>query len=130
MAGVVNKHYAISPLVADFNDDGYPDLVWVNLDGPVRAFLNEGGDAHYLKVKLPDAPESLGAIVRVTTGDGQTLTRHLVSNEGLLSEQSHVLIFGLGDVASVSRVEVTPLFGQKRTIDSPDIDTTLSVALD
>jgi hypothetical protein len=130
VAGVVNKHYAISPLVADFNDDGYPDLIWVNLDGPTRAFLNEGGNAHYLKVRLPDSPGALGAVVRVTTGDGQTLTRHLVSNEGLLSEQSHVLFFGLGDATSVSRVEVTPLSGPKRTIRSPEIDTTLSVRLD
>lgn len=129
-AGVVNKHYAIAPLVADFNDDGYPDLVWVNLAGPVRAFLNEGGDAHYLKVKLPDTPESLGAIVRVTTSDGRTFTRHLVSNEGLLSEQSHVLVFGLGDTTAVSRVEVSLLSGEKRIIDSPDVNTTLSVGLD
>ena len=127
VAGIVNEHYAIAPLVADFNDDGYPDLVWVNLDGPVRAFLNEGGDAHYLKVELPDSPESLGAIVRVTTGDGKTFTRHLVSNEGLLSEQSHVLLFGLGQATSVARVEVTLLSGRKRIIDAPAIDSTLEV---
>ena len=127
VAGVVNKYYAITPLVADFNDDGYPDLLWVNLDGPVRAFLNEGGEAHYLKVRLPDGPESLGAIVRVTTGSGQTFTRHLVSNEGLLSEQSHVLVFGLGNATRVSRVEVTLLSGETRTIDSPAIDSTLVV---
>jgi hypothetical protein len=104
--------------------------VWVNLDGPVRAFLNDGGDAHYLKVRLPDDPESLGAIVRVTTGNGQTFTRHLVSNEGLLSEQSHVLFFGLGNATSVSRVEVTLLSGQRRTIDSPAMDSTLAVRWD
>ncbi len=127
VAGVANEHFAIAPLVADFNDDGYPDLVWVNLDGPVRAFLNEGGDAHYLKVKLPDSPESLGAIVRVTTGDGQTFTRHLVSNEGLLSEQSHVLLFGLGQATSVARVQVTLLSGRKRVIEAPGIDSTLEV---
>jgi len=126
-AGVANERYAITPLVADFNDDGYPDLIWVNLDGPVRAFLNEGGDAHYLKVKLPDAPESLGAIIRVVTGDGRTLTRHLVSNEGLLSEQSHVLSFGLGETTAVSRVDVTLLSGVRQTIDSPAIDSTVEV---
>ncbi len=33
-AGVRNRAYGISPLVADFNADGYPDLVHVNLLGP------------------------------------------------------------------------------------------------
>ena len=32
-AGVQNFHYSISPLTADFNQDGYPDLVHVNLAG-------------------------------------------------------------------------------------------------
>jgi len=127
VAGLVNEHYAITPLVADFNDDGYPDLVWVNLDGPARAFLNDGGDGHYLKVKLPDDPHSLGAVVRVTTGDGQTLTRHFVSNEGLLSDQSHVLFFGLGDAESVTRVDVGFLSGEKWTIENPKINSTLRV---
>src|SRR5207248_1621804 len=32
-AGVENRYYAISPLVADLNQDGYPDLIYANLDG-------------------------------------------------------------------------------------------------
>jgi hypothetical protein len=126
-AGVANPYYGISPLVADFNDDGYPDLLWVNLDGPVRAFLNEGGDGRYLKIKLSDRPRSLGAIARVTTDRGQTFTRHFVSNEGLCSDQSHVLFFGLAGAGAVTRVEVSFLDGQTWTIDNPKIDTTLRV---
>jgi hypothetical protein len=50
-----------------------------------------------------------------------------VSNEGLLSEQSHVLVFGLGDATSVARVEVTLLSGQRRTVNAPAIDATLTI---
>jgi hypothetical protein len=67
------------------------------------------------------------ATARETTGDGRTFTGHLVSNEVLLSEQSHVLFFGLGDATAVSRVEVALLSGKTQTIESPAIDSTLEV---
>ena len=34
-AGTVNKNYAITPITSDFNQDGYPDLIYTNLNGPV-----------------------------------------------------------------------------------------------
>ena len=43
-SGVRNREYGIAPLVADFNQDGYPDLVHVNILGPQNVFLSEGGD--------------------------------------------------------------------------------------
>ncbi len=42
-SGVVNEHYGITPLVSDFNKDGYLDLVWVNIDSPTKVFMNKGG---------------------------------------------------------------------------------------
>ncbi len=127
VAGIANPFFGITPLVADFNDDGYPDLLWVNLNGPTRAFLNEGGDRSYLKIRFNDQPRSLGAIARVTTDLGQTYVRHLVANEGLCSDQSHVLLFGLDDARAVDRVEVSFLDGEKRIIEAPPINTTLRI---
>lgn len=49
-SGVVNKHFAITPLISDFNLDGYQDLVWVNISGPAKVFLNKGGDNNYLQL--------------------------------------------------------------------------------
>lgn len=113
-AGVVNKRYSISPLLADFNDDGYPDIVHVNLAGRSQAFFSEGGDANFLKVKLPNQVSSIAASVEVELSDGSTLTRQFISGEGLCSDSSHVLIFGLGD-QHVTRVEVTLMGGGTRS---------------
>ena len=96
-AGVVNKRYSISPLTADFNADGYPDIVHVNIAGRSQAFLSTGGDAGFLKVKLPNHVSSIAATVQVTLDDSTTLTKSFISGEGLCSDPSHVLVFGLDD---------------------------------
>lgn len=106
VAGVENRYYGMAPLASDFNRDGYPDLVFMNLAGPIRAFLNNGGTNTALSVILPDTPESLGARVTVTTADGKKLYRQVVTGVGMLSDQSHTLIFGLGGNPVARSVEV------------------------
>ena len=96
-SGVQNRAFGISPLTADFNQDGYPDLDHVNLLGQQKAFLSKGGDQGFLKIKLPNTVDSIGAEVSVTIDDGTTLIQTFVVGEGLVSDQSHVLTFGLGD---------------------------------
>jgi hypothetical protein len=127
-SGVVNRAYEISPLVADFNGDGYPDLIRANLDGAALAFVNAGGPNHYLKVRLPDNAGSMGARVTVTTAKGRQLTDWHVTGEGLVADQTHVLTFGLGDETAVTTVEVKYPNGKSRTINNPKIDRVLVVA--
>ncbi len=112
-AEVQNRLYGITPLSADFNQDGYPDLIHVNLLGPQKVFLSRGGDANYLKVKLPNTVASVSAQVTVTSADGSLLRQSFVVGEGLCSDQSHMLIFGLGQQKAKS-VEVKYLNGQSR----------------
>ena len=96
-AGVQNRYFGISPLTADFNKDGYPDLIHVNLLGPQKVFLSNGGDANYLKVKLANTVASIGAKVKVVLEDGSSLHNTFVVGEGLCSDQTHILTFGLGN---------------------------------
>jgi hypothetical protein len=112
-AGVVNKRYSIAPLTADFNDDGYPDIVHVNVAGRSQAFLSSGGDAKYLKVKLPNNVTSIAATVAVTLTDGTTIKKPFISGEGLCSDSSHVLTFAIGD-HRVTKVSVSYLDGRRQ----------------
>ena len=125
-AGLLNRNYEITPLLADFNDDGYRDVIRINLAGPSYAFLSGGGRNRFLKVQLPDTPRSLGARVEVTAG-GQKLTQQFTSGEGLCSDQSHELIFGLGEVKKVDAVSITYANGTTKTIESPRTGQTLRV---
>jgi hypothetical protein len=117
-SGVINTGFGISPITADFNGDGYPDLVHVNIAGKSKVYINNGGDANYLKVKLPDTIASVAAKIRVQRSDGEVIYRDFVSGEGLCSDQSHIQIFGLEN-ATATEVSVQYIDGQtdKRTGD-------------
>lgn len=111
-SGVINSEYSISPLSADFNQDGYPDIVHANIAGRSAAFISQGGDANFLKVKLPNTVGSIAAKIAVTRKDGQAIYRDFVSGEGLCSDQSHIQIFGLGS-SSVTSVVVRYIDGRE-----------------
>ena len=110
-SNIVNKRFSISPITADFNKDGYPDLVHVNLEGKSKAFISKGGKATYLKVQLPSTIESIAAKITVKLDNGKTLYRDYVSGEGLLSDQSHIQIFGLAN-AKATEVSVKYINGK------------------
>ncbi len=120
--------FIISPLTADFNNYGYPDLIHVNLSGPIKAFINNGGKSNFIKVKLPNNLTSIGATIKVVTGSGKTYTAPYINGEGLCSDQSHILIFGLGDEDKVQSVTVHYLSGSKKVLKNPSINTTLKVS--
>lgn len=110
--GISNKEYGITPLTADFNQDGYPDLVHVNLLGPQQVYLSKAGGQNYLKVKLPNVVRSIGARVSVELENGEVLNQYFVVGEGLVSDQSHVLVFGLNNLLA-NKVSVQFLDGDK-----------------
>ena len=126
-AGLVNRYYEITPLVADFNNDGYRDIIKVNLAGKSRAFISNAGKAGYLKIRLPETPHSLGAFVEVEREDGIKLTQQFTSGEGMSSDQAHELIFGLGDQPGVKKVLVTYANGKGLELGPQKANTTLSV---
>lgn len=113
-AGVVNRLYSISPLTADFNNDGYPDIVHANLNSASKLFMSKGKEANYLKVSLNDTVDSIGATVKVTLADGTILSRPYVSGEGLCSDSSHTIIFGLAK-GTATEVSVAYMNGKKET---------------
>lgn len=111
-AGIENRLFSISPISADFNQDGYPDLVHVNIASKPKAFISRGGSNNYVKVKLPDTVESIGAVVTVTSASGKKQSRPFILGEGLCSDQSHTLIFGLADDKAVA-IDVSYLNGKR-----------------
>lgn len=112
-SGVINREYSISPLTADFNQDGRPDIVHANLNGNSKLFLSTAGKGNYLKVALGSDVASIGANVKVELSSGKILSRPYVSGEGLCSDSSRIIIFGLAD-ASVKSIEVTYVNGVRK----------------
>ncbi len=129
-AGVVNKHSAITPLTADFNNDGYPDLAYCNIDGPARVWINNGGQSNYIKVDFDVNARTVGAKVTLTKADGKQLHDWLIIGEGLGSDQSHTLIFGLKDNEQVQSVEVKYVDGTKESVLAPRVNISLKFPLE
>jgi len=125
-SGVVNPHFAITSLVSDFNQDGYLDMIWVNIDTPSLAYINKGGDNNYLQVDLGESVNVQGAKVTVTTPT-KTLTEWLVTGEGLASDQTALLQFGLGKDTSVSNIKVWLANDKEINVNNPKINTIIDL---
>ena len=96
--GLNNPYFAHAPLIADFNGDGRPDVLWLNMDGPARAFLNNSSH-NYVSVALPDDVATLGTTVRVETDAGVSYARQVLASVGFMTDQTPELVFGLGAYA-------------------------------
>ena len=104
-SGVENPYYGITSLASDFNQDGYLDMILININTPSPAYLNKGGSNNFVQIDLEDNAEAQGAKVTVST-PSKTSTDWLVTVEGLASDQTALLQFGLGKDTEVSSVLV------------------------
>ncbi len=121
-AGVVNRNYAESPLTSDFNKDGYPDLLYANLDGQVKAFINKGGDNNFIAFRFTENAEYVGSHITLKLGENQVLSDVYVIGEGLGSDQSSTVTFGLGKEKEPQSALITLPTGEQITLDKPAIN--------
>ena len=96
---------------ADFDNDGDLDLLMTTNNGPARLLRNDGGnDNRVLRVVTVGSASNrngIGATVRLTLDNGQTLWSMVKTGSSYLSQSELPLTFGLGGAAAVKSVEVT-----------------------
>jgi len=114
--------------MSDFNQDGYLDMIWTNIGSPTLAYLNNGGENNYLDVKLEDNAKTLGAKIVVTTESGKTLTEDFIVGEGLSSDQSATIHFGLGNEQAKS-VTVNYVNHEPQTINNPTTNSVMEILI-
>jgi enediyne biosynthesis protein E4 len=109
--GVDALEDARSAVFFDMDNDGYPDLLVVNLSEqqPIRLYHNEGGEKLNWLTVLPVGIESnrqaVGATIRVTAAN-QTTVQPVVAGQGYQTSYYGPIHFGLGHAQSASQVEV------------------------
>lgn len=96
-----------APLVADLNGDAYPDVVFAPPGGEAQAWLNAGGNAAALELRLPIAPPQLGSRV-----DAVAPGFHATALSGQTAMPAagphHRVVLGLGRRAGEVRLNVEP----------------------
>jgi hypothetical protein len=103
--------------VADLDNDGRPDLVFCNINEPVRILRNEApADRHWLGVELVgrERRDVVGARLTLDTGD-RKLVRFLAGGRSYLSGCDPRRLFGLGSGTAVRRLTIEWPSGAPRT---------------
>jgi len=120
--GLDNPYFGQAPVIVDLNGDGKQDLLWLNIDGPARAFLNTTR-SNYLTIVVPDTVAAIGTRISVETDSGKSDTRLVIGTVGMLTDQTPELSFGLDDRKQAVRVVIQRPNGQTEVIPTPPINT-------
>jgi hypothetical protein len=119
--GLENKYFGQSPVIVDLDGDGRQDLVWLNIDGPARAFLNTT-PGHYVTIVVPDTVANIGTTITLETNRGRSYTRAVVGTVGMLTDQTPELSFGLGHHEQILRAVIQRPNGQTEVISAPPVN--------
>ncbi len=110
-----------SSVMFDLDQDGDLDIVTNDFNSEPQVLVSDLAQrraVHWLGVSLVGTSsnrDGLGAAVRVSVG-GRVLTQWNDGKSGYLSQSAMPLYFGLGDAATVDRVEVTWSSGRTQVV--------------
>ncbi len=113
-----------SSAIFDLDNDGDLDIVTNEFnDGPqvLVSNLSQRSQLAYLKIKLKGSQsngDGLGAVVRVHAGDN-VYTKVQDGQSGYLSQSSMPLYFGLGDAATIDKIEIRWPSGHQQSLPGP-----------
>jgi len=120
-----NKAYGHVPLIADVDGDGRNDIVWANMNGPARVYLNRT-PGQFLAVRLPDSPASIGARIRLEGINAPVQV--IVAGEGLTSDRTMLRVFGFpADAPMPSALLIDWPDGRSTRIEAPPIGEVISI---
>ncbi len=126
----------------DYDNDGFPDILVVENNGPARLWHNEGGNReqgtgnsqassrnHWIRFKLVGKKsnrDGIGALITLKAS-GVTQRQWVKSGSSFLSQSSLRVTFGLGKATQVEEVEVLWPSGQHDKVRLAGVDQVVTV---
>lgn len=123
-------HLSRAVAICDWNRDGRMDVAVTDLIDPFALLENRTQTPyHWLQLKLVGTNaerDAIGATVRATFG-GRTLTRVVQSGDGYMCKNEPILSFGLGEQATVDRLEIRWPDGTRQQFEDLPADRRLLI---
>lgn len=111
--------------MADFDNDGDPDVAVNSIGGRLILLRNHTAHGHWLEVRLRTfAP---GTVVTAVLSDGRRLVREVFAGSSYLSSEDPRVHFGLSDVTRVRELRVRFPGGQETRRADVTADRILTV---
>ena len=120
-SGVENFNYGMTPLTSDFNKDGYPDLINLNLDGKAKAFINNGGENKSMTIEIPTAAKYIDAKITISLDDNKVIHRQFTPSQGLSASQSNKIIIPLAKDHNITFISVKLSNGEMQVFENPKV---------
>jgi len=119
-------------VVADINQDGWPDLLKNALDGPVRIYSSNCGEGSWLKVRVRHDHGNtygVGAQIVVRSGDQRWIRWIHGTGTSMFSAGPPEALFGLGAASTVS-VEIAFPDQTTAVLEDVEVNQILTVSLE
>jgi enediyne biosynthesis protein E4 len=131
---LATPHVSRGAAVGDLDDDGGIDVVVNNLDGPPVVAMNQGGArrGHWLGIQLRGDPaqktprDAIGSVVFVTAG-GRRVRGEVASGRSQISQSDLRVHIGLGEAATIEKLEVRWANGSTVVYPVTQVDTTITI---
>ncbi len=107
----------------DLDNDGSPEIVIVNHNGPPTVFKNFGDRGNWISVNI----KTVGAVVKVRAG-GVTRTSVVSSGSSYLSQSDFRQHFGVGAAQVVESVEVLWSDGRRSAVKEQPVNREISIS--
>ena len=130
--GLDQKSLSNGAAYADLDNDGDQDLIVNNIDKEPFIFRNNSeilGGNNYLKVKLNGEGQNtfgIGSKITIETSD-KTMVQEMIPTRGFQSSVDYDLVFGLGKVEKIERLEVIWPDSRSQILENIDVDQTLTL---
>ena len=110
--------------VADYDNDGDPDIAVSSSGGPFQLLRNDGTHGNWLGIQLVGRRsnrQGIGARLVVETPSGRKLSRFVQAGSSYLSTSDPRVLFGLAEEKSVRRLTVYWPSGVVQVVENPPI---------
>jgi len=121
-----NHRFGQTPMSIDVNDDNIKDIIWINMEGPVSAYISDKISNNYIVIELPKTTEFVNAKVVVDTGSKKIYRENIIGGTGFGGDTNDGRIMvGLGEIDKIDNVSIHLLNGKNIKIKNPKINSIL-----